>query len=99
MKEDVAAILQKSPLGRGLTKEDIDEILKDKSTQIKTYEKGNTIFMEGERPSKIFLLIKGNVGVLKGTFSGKRISRSTKRRNCSSSRSLRKGRKIYPWQS
>ena len=73
MKEDVAAILQKSPLGRGLTKEDIDEILKDKSTQIKTYEKGNTIFMEGEKPSKIFLLVKGNIGVLKGTFSGKRI--------------------------
>lgn len=73
MPEDITAILQKSSLCRGLSNEDLMEIQKDRYTMIRTYERGSMIFMEGEKPTKIYLLLSGNVGVSRSTFSGKRI--------------------------
>lgn len=40
---------------------------------IKTYEKGSLVFQQGDRPEKLFILIKGKVSISRDTLSGKRL--------------------------
>ena len=55
----------------GISQESIDRILICSKSKIKKYEQGEKIFMQGDEPVKLFVLLKGRVKLVKNLFSGK----------------------------
>lgn len=60
--------LKNTPLFMGFSKEEIEECLKSKSVEIVSYEKDEMIFMQGDTPKKLLILLEGIV--LIGNDSG-----------------------------
>ena len=65
-------MIQRIMLFNGIDVEDIKSILACSKAEIVTYEKGEMIFSEGERPSKLPILLSGSVNVARNTYDGKR---------------------------
>lgn len=59
-------------LFRQITKEEQERILNCSKSMVKAYPAGSYIFEQGEKPSKLFLLLKGKVYISKDFTSGKR---------------------------
>ena len=54
-------ILAKSSLCKGMTKEEIQEILSQNGCRICHYDKGETIFLQGQKADRMFVLVSGKV--------------------------------------
>ena len=50
-------VWKKSPLFHGMTEQKIEEILMQEQCRRKKYEKGTFVFLEGDVPKSLFLLI------------------------------------------
>lgn len=69
MKED----WKKSPLFQGISEEKIEELRKGEKCREKDYPRGRFVFLEGDRPGRLFVLLEGRVVISQNTVSGKRI--------------------------
>lgn len=56
------------PLFKGLEENILDELFR--STTIKEYNKGNLLFLEGEQPARLYIILEGWVKIFKGNSSG-----------------------------
>ncbi|HEX3077404.1 MAG TPA: Crp/Fnr family transcriptional regulator [Lachnospiraceae bacterium] len=73
MKKNISDILLDSMLCSNMTVDQVNELLKESVSQIKTYSKNDFIFHEGDRPTKLYVLVEGKVSICKDTITGKRI--------------------------
>ena len=64
--------LENSRLFRSINEEETERILKCSKSRMKDYPAGHYIFEQGSVPSKLFLLIKGQIQICKDFNSGKR---------------------------
>lgn len=64
--------MKTSKLFQSITEEEKERILKCSKSKIRNARAGAYIFEQGEKPSKLFLLIKGQVHICKDFTSGKR---------------------------
>ena len=64
--------LESSSLFRSITEEETERILKCSKSRIKKYPSGTYIFEQGGVPSKLFLLLKGQIQICKDFNCGKR---------------------------
>ena len=65
-------LIQKIALFKGIDAEDVKSILACSKAEIFTYEKGEMIFTEGDRPLNLPILLSGSVNVARNTYDGKR---------------------------
>lgn len=72
-KEHAAQILAESSLARGMNAEDLEELLAASEVALRTYPKGAIIFHDGDMPRSLYILLEGEVHILKDTFSGRQI--------------------------
>ncbi|MBP8598585.1 MAG: Crp/Fnr family transcriptional regulator [Selenomonas sp.] len=72
-KEDLVGVLRKSSLAAGMTDEEVQELLASAQVRHRSYPKGEIVFHEGEMPHSLYILLAGEVHILKDTFSGRRI--------------------------
>lgn len=73
MDREVSEILYSIKLFVGLPGEQIQGLLDARENRIKKYKKGEFIFLEGDVPEKLFILITGKVNIAEDTLSGHRI--------------------------
>ena len=73
MQQEIFDILKGTRLVAGMADEDILSLLASSRVRLANYQKGEIIFQDGDVPERLFLLIKGDVRILKDTFSGKQI--------------------------
>lgn len=73
VKEQLIPVLQKCSLTDGMSEAEIRELLSLAQVRIKDYAKGDIVFHEGEVPHCIYILLAGEVHILKDTFSGRQI--------------------------
>lgn len=71
MKQDIIEILLQSKLCQGMTEEQVLDVIKN--GKIKKYKKNDIIFMEGDTPETLFVLVEGKVSICKDSVSGKRM--------------------------
>lgn len=72
-KEKLVPVLQKCSLAAGMSGAEILELLESAQVSIREYRKGDIIFHDGEMPHGLYILLSGEVHILKDTFSGRRI--------------------------
>ncbi len=72
-KEKLIAVLQKCTLCAGMGAAEIRELLDSSQVRIKEYSKGDVVFHDGDMPRCIYILLEGEVHILKDTFSGRQI--------------------------
>ena len=72
MEKEPEQILAKSSLCKGMTKEEIQEILSQNGCRICHYDKGETIFLQGQKANRMFVLVSGKVVIAKVSASGKK---------------------------
>ena len=72
MEKEPEQILAKSSLCKGMTKEEIQEILSQNGCRICHYDKGETIFLQGQKADRMFVLVSGKVVIAKVSASGKK---------------------------
>lgn len=65
-------VIQKTLLFNGIDAEGVASCLACSKAEIVTYEKGEMIFTEGDRPSKLPILLSGSVNVARDTYDGRR---------------------------
>ncbi len=66
-------MLKKVPLTATLNDTLLGALLSSSQVKLKNYAAGELIFNEGDKPDKLFLLIKGKVRILKNTYSGRQL--------------------------
>ena len=64
--------LQRNRLFRDISSEEIDKMIKCSKSQAKEYVQEEYIFRQGQKPSKLFLILDGTVMIAKDFASGKR---------------------------
>ena len=72
-KEKFIPVLQKCSLAAGLSEMEILELLESAQVSVRDYSKGDIIFHDGEMPQGLYILLSGEIHILKDTFSGRRI--------------------------
>ena len=72
-KEKLIAVLQKCTLCAGMGAAEIGELLDSSQVRIREYSKGDIVFHDGDMPRCIYILLAGEVHILKDTFSGRQI--------------------------
>ena len=70
--EKLLPVIQNILLFNGIDIEGVKSILACSKAEIITYEKGEMIFTEGDRPSCLPILLSGSVNVARDTYDGKR---------------------------
>ncbi|MFA9375980.1 MAG: Crp/Fnr family transcriptional regulator [Lachnotalea sp.] len=70
---NMIAALQKSVLCKNMNEEQITNFIKSSSITEKRYNKGSIIFHEMDKPTKLYLLMKGKISICKNTMSGRTI--------------------------
>lgn len=73
MQQEILTIMKRTQLAAGMSEADIKALLESSRVRLADYKKGEVIFQDGDVPEKLFLLIQGDVRILKDTFSGKQI--------------------------
>ncbi len=73
LDREINEILANSPLFAGVPAEQIDEVLCAEQACVRRYARNEFIFLEGDVPRKLYILISGNVHVATDTVSGRRI--------------------------
>ncbi|MDD3369776.1 MAG: Crp/Fnr family transcriptional regulator [Lachnospiraceae bacterium] len=71
--ESMLEILERCRLCRQMRKEEIQILLEDHHSNVKTYQKGEIIFHEEDVPEKIFVLLSGSVLIARDAFAGRRM--------------------------
>lgn len=69
----IVSIIKKSILFRDMSREDIERVLICSKSKITTFSKNSMIFNELDIPSKLYILLDGNIAICKDTSSGKRL--------------------------
>ena len=72
-KEKLVPVLRKSTLAAGMTDEEVRELLSSAQVRLHDYPKGDIVFHEGDMPRSLYILLEGEVRILKDTFSGRQI--------------------------
>lgn len=72
-KENAAHILAQTSLAEGMNKEEIAELLASSDVALRIYPKGTIVFHDGEMPHSLYILLEGEVHILKDTYSGRQI--------------------------
>ena len=72
-KETAARILAASSLALDMNEEDVEELLASSDVRLHTYPKDTIIFHDGDMPHSLYILIAGEVHILKDTRSGRQI--------------------------
>lgn len=72
MEKEPEQILAQSSLCKGMTKEEIQEILSQNGCHICHYDKGENIFLQGQKADRMFVLVSGKVVIAKVSASGKK---------------------------
>lgn len=70
---DVTAILARCSLARGLSASEVAELAASAAVRVRDYARGEVVFHEGDTPHGIYILLAGEVHILKDTFSGRQI--------------------------
>lgn len=73
MDPKVIGILKKSSLCRTMADEEISRLLDNHASAVKSYEKGDMVFRETDKPENILVLLSGSVVIAKDTLAGKRM--------------------------
>ena len=71
--EELTSLLKKCSLAQGLSDTEVQELLASAQVRQREYPKGEIIFHEGDMPKSLYILLAGEVHILKDTFSGRRI--------------------------
>ena len=71
--KNAAQILAKTSLAAGMNDEDLEELLASAEVALRTYPKGAMIFHDGDMPHSLYILLEGEVHILKDTYSGRQI--------------------------
>ena len=66
-KENAARILAQTSLAQGMNAEEVAELLASSDVTLRTYPKGALIFHDGEMPHSLYILLEGEVHILKDT--------------------------------
>ena len=69
----VAAILRCSNLTTGMDDAEIAELLASSQVRRHVFAAGEIVFHDGDQPHSLYILLRGEVHILKDTFSGRRI--------------------------
>jgi CRP-like cAMP-binding protein len=72
-REQLIPVLKKSSLAAGMSDEEVGELLASAQVHLREYPKGQIVFHEGDMPKSLYILLAGEVHILKDTFSGRRI--------------------------
>ena len=72
-REQLIPVLKKSSLAAGMSDEEVAELLASAQVHLREYPKGQIVFHEGDTPKSLYILLNGEVHILKDTFSGRRI--------------------------
>jgi len=72
-KEQLADLLKQCSLCQGMSEADVQELLASAQVRQVDYPKGEIVFHEGDMPKSLYILLAGEVHILKDTFSGRRI--------------------------
>ena len=72
-REQLIPVLKKSSLAAGMSDEEVAELLASAQVHLREYPKGQIVFHEGDMPKSLYILLTGEVHILKDTFSGRRI--------------------------
>ena len=72
-KENATRILAQTSLAQGMNAEEVAELLASSDVTLRTYPKGALIFHDGEMPHSLYILLEGEVHILKDTYSGRQI--------------------------
>ncbi|WP_075430954.1 Crp/Fnr family transcriptional regulator [Selenomonas sp. GACV-9] len=72
-KEQLLPVLQDCSLTHGMNAAEIRELLGSAQVRVREYAKGDIVFHDGEMPHCIYILLTGEVHILKDTFSGRQI--------------------------
>ncbi|BAL81814.1 putative Crp family transcriptional regulator [Selenomonas ruminantium subsp. lactilytica TAM6421] len=72
-KEKLIPLLKKCSLAQGMNDEEVGELLASAQVRLREYPKGEIVFHEGDMPHSLYILLSGEVHILKDTFSGRRI--------------------------
>ncbi len=73
MSQDRIDVLRRSDLMQGMSDAEICELLQSSHVREIRCRKGDILFHEGDMPKEIYLLLAGEVHILKDTFAGRRI--------------------------
>ena len=68
--EALFSLLQQCSLAQGLSAGEVQELLASAQVRQCEYSKGEIIFHEGDMPKSLYILLAGEVHILKDTFSG-----------------------------
>ena len=71
--EALIALLKQCSLAKGMNDEEVQELLASAQVRQREYPKGEIIFHEGDMTKSLYILLAGEVHILKDTFSGRRI--------------------------
>ena len=71
--EALIALLKQCSLAKGMNDEEVQELLTSAQVRQREYSKGEIVFHEGDMPKSLYILLAGEVHILKDTFSGRRI--------------------------
>lgn len=72
-KENAAQILVNTSLAQGMHEKDLKELLASSEVALRSYPKGTIIFHDGDMPHSLYILLEGEVHILKDTYSGRQI--------------------------
>ena len=72
-EKSAAQILAGTSLAQGMNEEDLKELLASSEVTLRTYPKGAIVFHDGDMPHSLYILLKGEVHILKDTYSGRQI--------------------------
>ena len=72
-RANLVNILQHCSLAAGMDEDMVGELLDSSQVRQRKYEKGSIIFHDGETPHSLYILLSGEVHILKDTFSGRQI--------------------------
>ena len=72
-QKEIYKLLQSAPLARGVSSEELEGFFASSQVRLEKYAAGEVIFHEGDRPDRLFLLVRGKVEILKNTYSGRQL--------------------------
>ena len=73
VNESLLSLLKQCSLAQGMSDTEVQELLASAQVRQREYPKGEIIFHEGDMPKSLYILLAGEVHILKDTFSGRRI--------------------------
>ncbi len=73
MQQEALKVLSGNCLTMGMTGKEIAELVASSQVQLREFGSGEYILEDGERPQRLYILVRGAVRILKDTASGREI--------------------------